>query len=56
MILVTTHYMDEAKYCNRLCIMSHGKKKIIGNPTQLKEDTNSDSMDMVFQKVANNKI
>jgi ABC-2 type transport system ATP-binding protein len=52
-ILVTTHYMDEAEYCNRLCIMSHGKIEIIGNPTQLKKDTHSDSMDMVFQKVVN---
>ncbi len=55
-ILVTTHYMDEAEYCNRLCIMSNGKIKIIGNPAQLEKDTNSDSMDMVFQKVVNNKI
>ena len=54
-ILVTTHYMDEAEYCNRLCIMSQGKIEIIGNPTQLKKSTNSDSMDMVFQKVVNNK-
>ena len=54
-ILVTTHYMDEAEYCNRLCIMSQGKIEIIGNPEQLKTDTNSDSMDMVFQKVVNNK-
>jgi ABC-2 type transport system ATP-binding protein len=53
-ILVTTHYMDEAEYCNRLCIMSHGQIKIIGNPTQLKEYTNSNSMDIVFQKIANN--
>ncbi|MDR2408702.1 MAG: ABC transporter ATP-binding protein [Bacteroidales bacterium] len=55
-ILVTTHYMDEAEYCNRLCIMSNGKIKIIGNPAQLKKDTHSDTMDMVFQKVVNNKI
>jgi len=55
-ILVTTHYMDEAEYCNRLCIMSHGKIKVIGNPSELKHDTNSDSIDMVFQKVVNNKI
>ena len=55
-ILVTTHYMDEAEYCNRLCIMSRGKIEIIGNPKQLKINTNSDSMDMVFQKVANKKI
>ena len=55
-ILVTTHYMDEAEYCNRLCIMSNGKIKVIGNPSELKLDTNSDSIDMVFQKVVTNKI
>jgi ABC-2 type transport system ATP-binding protein len=55
-ILVTTHYMDEAEYCNRLCIMSNGKIKIIGNPAQLKKDSHSDTMDTVFQKVVNNKI
>jgi ABC-2 type transport system ATP-binding protein len=55
-ILVTTHYMDEAEYCNRLCIMSNGKIKVIGNPAQLKKDARLDSMDMVFQKVVNNKI
>jgi ABC-2 type transport system ATP-binding protein len=55
-ILVTTHYMDEAEYCNRLCIMSHGKIKVIGNPMQLKKETHSDTMDVVFQKVVNNKI
>jgi ABC-2 type transport system ATP-binding protein len=54
-ILVTTHYMDEAEYCNRLCIMSHGKIEIIGNPTKLKKDTNSNSIDMVFQKIVNNE-
>ncbi|MDR1878497.1 MAG: ABC transporter ATP-binding protein [Bacteroidales bacterium] len=55
-ILITTHYMDEAEYCNRLCIMSEGKISAIGNPAQLKKDTASDSMNMVFQKVINRKI
>ncbi|MDR1458859.1 MAG: ABC transporter ATP-binding protein [Bacteroidales bacterium] len=55
-VLVTTHYMDEAEYCNRLCIMSQGRIKVIGNPVDLKKGTDSDSMDMVFQKVINNKI
>jgi ABC-2 type transport system ATP-binding protein len=55
-VLVTTHYMDEAEYCNRVCIMSDGKIEIIGNPAQLKKDTHSSSMDMLFQKVVNSKI
>ena len=52
-ILVTTHYMDEAEYCNRLCIMVNGEIKIIGNPTDLKHETNSESMDEVFHKIVN---
>jgi len=55
-VLITTHYMDEAEYCNRLCIMAEGKIKIIGNPAQLKADTSSESMDMVFHKIANKKL
>ena len=55
-VLITTHYMDEAEYCNRLCIMSEGKIKIIGNPAQLKSDTYSESMDIVFQKIVTNKL
>ncbi|MBO4581413.1 MAG: ABC transporter ATP-binding protein [Bacteroidales bacterium] len=52
-ILVTTHYMDEAEYCNRLCIMVNGQIKIIGNPTDLKRETNSESMEEVFHKTVN---
>jgi len=55
-VLVTTHYMDEAEYCNRICVMADGEIKIIGNPTEIKHKTQSDSMDMVFQKVIQNKI
>lgn len=52
-ILVTTHYMDEAEYCNRLCIMVNGQIKIIGNPTDLKRETQSESMEEVFHKIVN---
>lgn len=52
-ILVTTHYMDEAEYCNRLCIMENGQIKIIGNPSELKSQTGSENMNEVFQKIIN---
>ncbi|MBO4739371.1 MAG: ABC transporter ATP-binding protein [Bacteroidales bacterium] len=52
-ILVTTHYMDEAEYCNRLCIMENGQIKIIGNPSELKSQTDSENMNEVFQKIIN---
>lgn len=54
-ILITTHYMDEAEYCNRLCIMRNGKIEIVGNPILLKEATNSKSIDEVFHKTINKK-
>lgn len=52
-ILVTTHYMDEAEYCNRLCIMVNGQIKIIGNPMDLKRETQSETMEEVFHKIVN---
>jgi ABC-2 type transport system ATP-binding protein len=36
-VFVTTHYMDEAEYCNRLSIMHQGRIIELGNPTALKE-------------------
>lgn len=52
-IVVTTHYMDEAEYCNRLCFMSNGKIEIMGNPNDLKENYNVNSMSEVFHKIIN---
>lgn len=52
-IVVTTHYMDEAEYCNRLCIMVDGKIKVIGNPTELKTELGVNSINEVFNKVIN---
>ncbi len=37
-IFVTTHYMDEAEYCDRIAMISSGKLREIGTPTQLKTD------------------
>ncbi|MDD4210259.1 MAG: ABC transporter ATP-binding protein, partial [Bacteroidales bacterium] len=52
-IVVTTHYMDEAEYCNRLCFMSNGRIEIMGNPNDLKENYQVSSMNDVFQKIIN---
>jgi len=38
-VLVTTHYMDEAEYCDRVCLMNQGKAIAIGAPRALKEET-----------------
>lgn len=49
-IFVSTHYMDEAEYCERICIMSNGKVMLIGTPTQIKNDMGVDSIEAVFSK------
>ena len=54
-IFVTTHYMDEAEYCNRVAIMSEGKIVALDTPASLKEQYKTDSMDGVFLKIARNK-
>ena len=49
-ILVTTHYMDEAEYCNRISIMSDGQIKLIGTPEELKEKMGVNTINDVFVK------
>lgn len=51
-IFVTTHYMDEAEYCNRVCIMVDGKIKALDTPKQLKNIYGVESMEEVFLKLA----
>ena len=53
-VFVTTHYMDEAEYCDRVCILSEGKIQAIGNPVGLKKSFGVSTMDEVFVKVARN--
>jgi ABC-2 type transport system ATP-binding protein len=54
-IFVTTHYMDEAEYCDRVAIMSEGKIVALDTPAALKEQYKAESMDGVFLKIARNK-
>lgn len=51
-VFVTTHYMDEAEYCNRISIMVDGKIEALDSPTQLKQNFNASSMDEVFYQLA----
>lgn len=51
-VFVTTHYMDEAEYCDRVSIMVDGRIEGLDSPQRLKELTNSKNMDEVFQKFA----
>src|SRR6476469_4446575 len=47
-VFVTTHYMDEAEYCDRVSIMVDGRIDALDTPKQLKETFNAASMDEVF--------
>lgn len=51
-IFVTTHYMDEAEYCDRISIMVDGKIKALGTPKELKQKLNQPDMDHVFTLLA----
>jgi ABC-2 type transport system ATP-binding protein len=55
-VFVTTHYMDEAEYCNRVCIMVDGRIVAMDTPQQLKKTYNVDSMDEVFLKLARKAV
>ncbi len=50
-VFVTTHYMDEAEYCDRVSIMSEGKIVAIDTPVNLKKQFDSKNMDEVFLKI-----
>lgn len=55
-VFVTTHYMDEAEYCNRISIMVDGQIKALDTPTRLKQQFEVETMDDVFQKLARNAV
>ena len=51
-VFVTTHYMDEAEYCDRISIMVDGKISALGTPDELKERYRQPDMDHVFTYLA----
>ena len=51
-VFVTTHYMDEAEYCDRVSIMVAGRIGALGTPAELKERFGVTSMDEVFVRLA----
>jgi ABC-2 type transport system ATP-binding protein len=53
-VFVTTHYMDEAEYCNRVSIMVDGQIKALDTPGNLKRQFEADTMDSVFHRLARN--
>ena len=55
-VFVTTHYMDEAEYCNRVSIMVDGRIDALNTPIELKKQFNAASMDEVFLKLARKAI
>lgn len=55
-IFVTTHYMDEAEYCNRVSIMVDGRIDALGTPFELKQALEAASMDEVFLKLARKAV
>ncbi|MCP5063989.1 MAG: ABC transporter ATP-binding protein [Ignavibacteriae bacterium] len=55
-IFVTTHYMDEAEYCNRISIMVDGKIEAMDTPRELKNQFSTDSMDEVFVKLVRSTL
>ena len=55
-VFVTTHYMDEAEYCDRISIMVDGKIKAIGTPDELKKEYSQSDIDGVFTLLARQAI
>ena len=51
-VFVTTHYMDEAEYCDRISIMVDGRIVTLGTPKELKEKWKADTVDELFVRLA----
>jgi len=51
-VFVTTHYMDEAEYCDRVSIMNEGRIEALDTPELLKKKYKAETMDDVFLKIA----
>jgi ABC-2 type transport system ATP-binding protein len=55
-VFVTTHYMDEAEYCDRVSIMVDGRIEALDTPAALKKTYQAENMDEVFLKLARRKV
>jgi ABC-2 type transport system ATP-binding protein len=51
-VFVTTHYMDEAEYCDRVSVMVDGRIAALGTPAELKEEFGASSIEEVFVRLA----
>jgi ABC-2 type transport system ATP-binding protein len=51
-VFVTTHYMDEAEYCERVSIMAEGRIEALDTPGNLKKEYDAATMDEVFLKIS----
>jgi ABC-2 type transport system ATP-binding protein len=51
-VLVTTHYLDEAEYCDRISIMVAGRIAALGTPGELKTQFGTGSIDEIFVRLA----
>lgn len=51
-VFVTTHFMDEAEYCDRISIMVDGKIRVLDSPAGLKQSYQATTMDEVFRRLA----
>jgi ABC-2 type transport system ATP-binding protein len=55
-IFVTTHYMDEAEYCNRISIMVDGRLEALDTPGNLKSRLSAGTMEEVFYQLARRAV
>jgi ABC-2 type transport system ATP-binding protein len=55
-IFVTTHFMDEAEYCNRISIMKDGAIEVMGEPDQLKLKYKAENLNEVFMRAVKNLV
>jgi ABC-2 type transport system ATP-binding protein len=55
-VFITTHYMDEAEYCDRVSMMVDGRIKALDSPENLRKKFNAATMDNVFQQLARNAV
>ena len=55
-VMVTTHFMDEAEYCDRISLFYKGETIATGTPLELKEKANAKNMEEAFSTLIENKI